>query len=142
MNEELYTIIEEKLNQELKKSIYDGFHEHAIASTGSDGEIETITLVARNRDKFIGAVHAKTFWGALHIKYLYVTPKARGNGIGRALMQKILVKGKQKKCRFAFVETMNFQALDFYKILGFKEEFVRSGYDKNSTFHYLKKEKL
>ncbi len=101
---------------------------------------EDITFVARNGELVLGVVHAKTFWGALHIKYLYVVPENRGNLIGKLLMGKVLEKGEEKGSRFAFVETMSFQALGFYKKMGFTEEFCRPGYDKDTSFHYLRKD--
>jgi ribosomal protein S18 acetylase RimI-like enzyme len=139
MNVKSFSVQEEELTQELKDTIYEGFKEHALHHAGSDGGMQEITFVAREAGQFIGAVHAKTFWGGLHIKYLFVAPESRDHGIGKVLMLKALDKGMQMGCRFAFVETMNFQGVEFYKSLGFVEEFVRSGFDKNTSFHYLKK---
>lgn len=139
MNEQTYQITEERLDQDLKKQVYEGFSEHAISSVGSDGNMEEITFIARDSKQFLGAVHGKTFWGALHIKYLYVASDSRGKGIGKALMKRAFKRGTEIGCRFAFVETMSFQAVNFYKSLGFEEEFVRTGYDKKTSFHYLKK---
>jgi len=135
-----YAIAEESLDKDLQRKIYEGFSEHARTAVGSDGNMEDITFTARRDDNLLGAVHGKTFWGALHIKYLYVAPDVRGKGIGKALMNRVFEKGIKMGCRFAFVETMNFQAVDFYKFLGFEEDFVRTGYDKGTTFHYLKKD--
>ena len=36
------------------------------------------------------------------------------------------------KCPFAFVETMGFQALEFYEKCGFKLEFTRAGYARDT----------
>lgn len=44
---------------------------------------------------------------------------------------------KTRECHFAFVETMSFQALEFYQKMGFKQDFVRTGYAHNTSFHYL-----
>ncbi|MCP5492059.1 MAG: GNAT family N-acetyltransferase [Chlamydiales bacterium] len=140
MSQQPYKIIEETFDIDLKKRIYEGFSEHALASVGSDSNMEDITFIARDSGIFLGAVHGKTFWGALHIKYLYVTPEARRNGIGKALMHRAFKKGILMGCRFAFIETMSFQAVDFYKNLGFIEEYVRSGYDKGTSFHYMRKD--
>ncbi len=135
-----YSISEETLSKELHQKIYSGFQEHSKASTGIGGNIQEVTLVARDGDTLLGVFSGRTFWGGLHIKYLFIFPEARGKGLGRALMLQGLAKGKDLNCRFAFVETMSFQALEFYKRLGFEEEFSRSGHDKETSFHYLKKE--
>jgi len=54
-------------------------------------------------------------------------------------MEKALHFAKENGCHFAFVETMQFQALGFYQKLGFELEFSRSGYANDGIFHYLKK---
>lgn len=51
----------------------------------------------------------------------------------------LLGEKADKACPFAFVETMSFQALDFYRKMGFELEFTRSGYKHGTAFHYLRK---
>jgi ribosomal protein S18 acetylase RimI-like enzyme len=133
------SILEELPSKDLEKKIYQEFCKHAIESVGNDGNIAPYAFIARDDKKIIGAVVIKTFWGALHVKYLYVNSGYRGQGVGKQLMTQAFDKGKSLGCRFAFVETMSFQAVDFYKSLGFVEEFVRSGYDKNTSFYYMRK---
>ena len=55
-------------------------------------------------------------------------------------MKNALKYGKENKCPFAFVETMSFQALDFYQKLGFQLEYTRTGYAHGTSFHYLRKD--
>lgn len=129
---------EEKLSQSLEDWIYKGFREHSLESIGHDGGIEPFVLTAYEDSKRLGIVVARTFWGAWHIKHLYIPPYARKKGVGSQLMEKALEKGREKGCPFAFVETMSFQAVDFYKKLGFIQEFSRLGYAKGTSFHYLK----
>jgi ribosomal protein S18 acetylase RimI-like enzyme len=46
---------------------------------------------------------------------------------------------KSQNCDFVFLETMSFQALDFYEKLGFKVELKRDGYAEGASIYYLKK---
>jgi len=39
----------------------------------------------------------------------------------------------------ATIHTMDWEALEFYKNLGYEVEFARVGYKKNSTMYILKK---
>jgi hypothetical protein len=55
-------------------------------------------------------------------------------------MKKALQYGRDKDCPFAFVETMSFQALDFYQKMGFQLELTRTGYAHGTSFHYLRKD--
>lgn len=80
------------------------------------------------------------FWGQLHIKYLFVQEQYRLQGIATELMKHAVEFAQSRGCTFAFVETMNFQALEFYRKLGFNIELSRYGYNKGSSFHYLKRD--
>lgn len=136
----MITIQMQPLSKELQKLIYQGFSQHAIAMTGHDEKFESVSFEASDEGTFIGAAVVEHFWGALHIKYVYIEKENRSQGIGTMLMEKALAYGKENQCNFAFVETMSFQALAFYQKLGFQLEFTRSGYSHGTSFHYLRKD--
>lgn len=130
---------EQLLTEELKKRIYAGFGKHAKAMTGHDEKFDPVAFVANDKGYFAGAIVVELFWGALHVKYIYVDDEYRGKGVGSKLMDCALKYGQSNRCPFAFVETMSFQALDFYRKVGFELEFTRSGYKHGTSFHYLRK---
>ena len=133
-------INQNKLTDEVKKKIFNGFGQQAIESTGINGLSEDpISFEIFDGTEFIGAIVVQPFWEQLHIKYLFVEENYRGQGHARQLMDHALKFGKKRGCQFAFVETMSFQAPDFYQKMGFVIEFSRPGYAENTTFHYLKK---
>jgi len=133
-------ITQNKLSEEIKAKIYQGFGKQAIQETGINGlSEEPISFEIYTSSDFVGAIVVQPFWEQLHIKYLFVEEKFRGQGFARKLMQHALEYGRERGHHFAFVETMNFQAPAFYKKFGFVIEFSRSGYAKKTTFHYLKK---
>lgn len=134
-------INETPLTDKLKQEIYEGFKENAITSMGIDG-LETAPLAFELRDdnKLLSVVVVQLFWGQLHIKYVFTPPANRNKGYASKLMAHIFEYGKSKGCSFAFVETMSFQAPEFYQNLGFKIELKRDNYIKNLSFIYLKKD--
>lgn len=135
-----YPIRQNKLSAEIKNKIFLGLEQHALKITGINGLSEdSISFEIYDDSDFVGAVVVQSFWEQLHIKYLFVDEKYRGKGIASHLMQHVFEFGKSRGCQFAFVETMSFQAPDFYQKLGFVIEFSRPGYAKNTSFHYLKK---
>lgn len=134
-----YQIKQNKLTDEIKKRIFEGFSRYAINATGIDGLDESISFEIFDASEFVGAIVVQPFWGQLHIKYLFVEEQYRGLGLAKKLMDRALEFGKNLGCQFAFVETMSFQAPEFYKKMGFFNEFSREGYAKNTAFHYLKK---
>ena len=127
------------LTESLKKQIYEGFSRHAIEIIGYDEKFDPVAFIASNKEFFAGALVAELFWGALHIKYVYVEDQYRGQQVASRLMKEALNYGKANQCPFAFVETMSFQALGFYQKMGFELEFTRTGYKHGTSFHYLKK---
>lgn len=59
----------------------------------------------------------------LEIHEIFVIPEMRERGIGRKLLEKLLEYGKSKGLKIAelWVGEKNFEAIEFYKKLGFKE---------------------
>jgi ribosomal protein S18 acetylase RimI-like enzyme len=130
------------LTSELKEQVNKIFTEQAIESTGGDDLVEdSIAFEMHEKDgKFIGCIVVRMFWGQLHIKNLVVDKKYRGYGYGKKLMEIALEYGKKQGCNFSFVETMSFQAPEFYQNLGFKLELKRDGYSRGTSFCYLKRD--
>jgi GNAT superfamily N-acetyltransferase len=66
------------------------------------------------------------------IKRMYVTPAARGRGIGRVLLQLLLEEAREEGFRLARLETANFmtEAHALYRSLGFRE---RKAFDGAET---------
>ncbi len=133
-----FEIKQNKLSDAIKKKIFHGFAQQAIKITGIDGlSEEAISFEIFDKSGFVGAIVVQLFWGQLHIKFLLVEEKYRGQGIGRQLMAHALEFGNTRECHFAFVETMSFQALEFYQKMGFKQDFVRTGYAQGTSLYYL-----
>lgn len=136
-----FKICVEALTPELKMRIFQGFSKHALEMTGMDGKQESIAFTATDAEGgFAGNLTAEIFWGALHIKYLFVEEAYRGQGLARILMEYALQYAREQRCPFAFVETMSFQAPDFYQKMGFSLEYTRHGYAGGASFHYLRKD--
>lgn len=136
-----FSIKQSKFTPEIKKHISDGLKKHAIKTMGIDGtSLEPVAFEITHEENLAGYAVVQLFWGQLYIKYLYVEEEFRGFGLAKKLMEEIFHYGKTQGCTFAFVETMNFQAPDFYQKLGFKIEFISSGYNKDVSFYYLSKQ--
>lgn len=129
------------LNPTLKTSIYAAFAQHAIDTIGFDGlDQEPVVFEFVEQDVSLGVCVCQLFWGNLHIKYLLTNPEYRRRGIARALMEHAFAFGKENGCNFVFVETMSFQAPEFYQKVGFEIELKRDGYAAGTSFYYLKRD--
>ena len=83
---------------------------------------------------------AETFGNWLEIEYLFVKEDLRAQGIGSQLLQQAESEAKKRNCRFAFVNTYQFQAPSFYQKHGYQEVFTLKDYPCTGQRHYYQKE--
>jgi ribosomal-protein-alanine N-acetyltransferase len=94
-----------------------------------------LTLVARKEGSsalagFLVARHSPPEW---ELENIVVAPEVRGTGIGKQLMDTLLVQARQTKTDAIFLEVRasNTAARRLYENLGFKEAGCRKGYYTN-----------
>ncbi len=87
----------------------------------------------------VAGVVAAAYWGKLHISLLWVDPDYRSKGLGRRLMEWAEERGRELKCTSAVVDTMSFQAPDFYARLGYRCFGQSDGYEGGASRHYFEK---
>lgn len=92
-----------------------------------------------SEDEIIGGLTAKIFWSWLHIEYLWVSESERGNDLGSKLMKAAEKEAIDKGCVGSQLDTFSFQALGFYKKLGYSVMGSLSGYSNNAERVYLYK---
>lgn len=80
------------------------------------------------------------YHGCLYTGSLWVTESLRGKGFGTRLLQAAEQLALNRNCTMATIHTMDWEALDFYKHLGYQVELAREGYKKNSIMYVLKKD--
>ncbi len=92
-------------------------------SKREEAESEPLNLYLEDeKGNLMAGLVAETFGNWLEIEYLFVKEELRGQGIGSKLLQRAESEAKKRNCRFAFVNTYQFQAPDFY---------LSHGLDKN-----------
>ena len=104
-------------------------------------ESEPLNLyVEDDSGELLAGLVAETFGNWLEIEYLFVKEDLRGQGIGSQLLQQAESEAKKRNCRFAFVNTYQFQAPVFYQKHGYKEVFTMKNYPYTGQRHYYQKE--
>ncbi|MDO5096394.1 MAG: GNAT family N-acetyltransferase [Peptostreptococcaceae bacterium] len=96
--------------------------------------------VEDEQGNLIAGMVAETFGNWLEIEYLYVGEDLRGQGLGSEILNMAEKEAKERKCKYSFVDTFNFQAPDFYKKHGYKEVFALKEYPYTSQRYYYTKE--
>ena len=104
-------------------------------------ESEPLNLyVEDDNGQLLAGLVAETFGNWLEIEYLFVKEDIRGQGIGSQLLHQAESEAKKRNCRFAFVNTYQFQAPAFYQKYGYKEVFTMKDYPYTGQRHYYQKE--
>ena len=104
-------------------------------------ESEPLNLyVEDEHGEIMAGLVAETFGNWLEIEYLFVKEDLRGQGIGSQLLQRAESEAKKRNCRFAFVNTYQFQAPAFYQKHGYQEVFTLKDYPCTGQRHYYQKE--
>ena len=87
----------------------------------------------------IAGMVAETFGHWLEIEYLYVQEDFRGQGIGSNILNRAEKEARERKCKYSFVNTYQFQAPDFYKKHGYEEVFALKEYPYTGERYYYTK---
>ena len=104
-------------------------------------ESEPLNLyVEDEHGEIMAGLVAETFGNWLEIEYLFVKEDLRGQGIGSQLLQQAESEAKKRNCRFAFVNTYQFQAPAFYQKQGYKEVLILKDYPYTGQRHYYQKD--
>ncbi len=112
---------------------------HHNAQHATD-EFSPLRLLAHDEEgEMVGSFDGMLFWRKLHVDNLVIQPGARRSGIGTQLMQAAENLAKQKDCTGIYLDTMSFQALEFYMKLGFKKAGEIDGFENESTLYLLHK---
>lgn len=117
-----------------------GIMAHAAQQRGHQ-PIEFFAFFIRDEDNQIGGgCSGCNLYGCLYVDQLWVQDSLRGHGYGTQLMLAAEKLGRKMGCTFSAVNTMDWEALGFYKKLGYVVEFERHGFLKDSVFYFLRKE--
>ena len=140
MRDQPFTIaLEPDDERALAAQIHDKLGEFNFNIAGHDDR-RPLVIVARNvGGELIGGLLGDLFWQALAVHILWVAAEQRGQGIGAALLARAEAEARAAGCLFAQVDTMEFQAPDFYVKFGYEVFGTVGPYVGKYTRYYLKK---
>src|SRR4051812_6582448 len=95
--------------------------EFYIARERPENAARPLDVLARDGDgRVVGGLFGETQFRWLKVTYLAVAESARRRGVGTELMRLAEVEAVARGCRYAFLDTMSYQAPDFYQKLGYE----------------------
>lgn len=90
--------------------------------------------------EIVAGLTGKTYWNYLDIGFLWVADSYRNQGRATAIIKAAEEEALKRGCRNVLLDTYSFQALGFYKKLGYREYGCLNGFSGNHSRHYLHKQ--
>ena len=84
-----------------------------------------------------GGLWGTSLFDWLHIQMLFVPETLRGKGVGRSLMQLAEAEASDRRCHGTLVDTFSFQAVPFYRKLGYSTYGCLDGFPPGHSRVYL-----
>lgn len=115
----------------------------AFEAYAADNDIlcdyEDFCFVAKEGEKILGAVTGHAYYNEVHVGDLIVVNECRGKDVGTKLMLAVEEEFRGKGRENINLSTYEFQALGFYKKLGYEVEFIRPNSIPKLTKYFLRK---
>jgi GNAT superfamily N-acetyltransferase len=129
----------EKATPEEEHVLIEGIIQEASKAKKSKKITPFAFFIKDPNRKILGGVKGTSYYGCLYVDSLWVDPTYRTKGWGGELMHAAENLARKRNCSFVSLATMDWEALDFYKGLGYAVEFIREGFEKDSKMYLLRK---
>ncbi|WP_088072700.1 GNAT family N-acetyltransferase [Gottfriedia luciferensis] len=137
--------ITKELNEKDKKSINNSLYEFNLKHFPKDlrGRYEEINLFLKDENNTVrGGILGEICWNWLEIHVFIIDEDIRKHGYGTKLLLEIEQIAIEKNCDFIKLDTLSFQALDFYKMLGYQVYGTLDKVGRDYKHYYIKKDLL
>lgn len=119
--------------------LFEGLNFEAFRAKGLKPIKTFAFLIKDEKNEVLGGIKGVTYYGCLFIDTLWVSADLRGKGWGTKLMHAAEKLGRERKCTFSTLSTMDWEGKLFYEKLGYQLEFLREGYEKDSKMYFMRK---
>jgi len=133
-----YTLTPEPTPEEQYR-IIDPLIAYNEAQVGPRNKKDFAFFVRSETGEFAGGLLGFTHWNHFFVSAIFVDEKARGEGIGRELMQRAEALALRQGCETIYLDTFDYQAPGFYEKLGFKTFGTLNDYPTGHQRFYLVK---
>jgi GNAT superfamily N-acetyltransferase len=117
----------------------DNINNFNIHLTGIPFGGEVAVLAYDSQDRLIGGANGYQWGDAFTVGFLWLEPDWRGQDIGTQLMRTIEQNATDRGCKQLFLDTHSFQAIDFYRKLGYEVFGTLENFPTPYTRYFLRK---
>jgi GNAT superfamily N-acetyltransferase len=135
--------ITKEFDKKAKQYIDDELYKYNLKHFPKDlgGRYEEICLFLKDDEGNVrGGILSEICWNWLEIHTFILDEDIRKSGFGTKLLVEIEKIALEKECDFIKVDTLSFQALDFYQKNGYQVFGSLDNVGRNYKHYYLKKD--
>lgn len=137
MNQQIEVV--DEITKEDEQTIFHGLLEYNLARLEDKNPKDLGVYFRNDKNVIIAGLTAVTHGKWLSIKFLWVDESLRGQHMGEQLLKSAEQEAIKRGCQYAFVDTFDFQAPEFYTKYGYQEQFALENYPvTGKRFYYTK----
>ena len=111
--------VTDRADDDVRTSIASALIRHNVDLAGPSQQRPLVVAVRDSGNVVIGGLWGATGYGWLYTQMLLVPEALRGQGLGRAIMERAEQEASERGCQAAWVDTQ-FGARGFYESLGYQ----------------------
>lgn len=96
--------------------------------------------ISNDTGETIAGAAGRTFGNWFLLDNLWVSECLRGQDVGSQLLKNIESAARDRGCNQALLDTLNFQAMPFYKKHGYTIKWTQEGYPRTGCKYFMTKE--
>ena len=114
-------VVTEAPDAEAVAAIAEGLRAYNLEVSGvNDRRPLAVIVKDPTTGRPVGGINGRTARGLLVIEIFYLPKALRGSGLGSQVLAMAEEEGRRRGCKQAVLDTMNFQAPEFYKRQGWR----------------------
>lgn len=95
--------------------------------------------IKNEQGQVIAGAAGRSFGNWLLLSTLWVSEELRGQDIGSEILKSFEDAGKARGCIQCLLDTLNFQAMPFYKKHGYETQWIQENYPKTGCKYFMVK---
>lgn len=130
----------DNINESDQDEIFQGLLEYNLSKIEDKNPKDLGIYLEDESGKKIGGLIGCTHGNWLDVKFLWVSEEVRGQRVGSKILEQAEEEARKRGCKYAFLDTFDFQAPEFYRKQGYEQVFVRENYPLTGKRYYFTKQ--
>lgn len=123
----------------MSRALWNGLRRYNLEQGGPFRYKRTVLCARDDKGRLLGGLITQSYWLETYIELLWLSPRARGLGIGTKLIAEAERRARRRGSRLIHLNTFSFQAPGFYRKQGYRRFGAVSGSPRGERRYYYVK---